>query len=144
MTAKETNKSIKDFLQEANSVYDLPSTEEAVKWMHATCDYLLSQINLAKGNQGRKIHRLARHKWEDGDKIQYLLPQNKEKSKGTLKSTQKEYQVNQATQEGTAEVERRGKVSTGDTIKGQRKQINSPTAQLLHWIRQNWRLKNQM
>ena len=26
-------------MQQANSVYDLPSTEEAVKWMHATCGY---------------------------------------------------------------------------------------------------------
>ena len=27
------------FLQEANSVYDLPSTEQAIKWMHAVCGY---------------------------------------------------------------------------------------------------------
>jgi hypothetical protein len=26
-------------LQQANSVYDLPSTEQAIKWMHAVCGY---------------------------------------------------------------------------------------------------------
>merc|ERR1712194_444031 len=26
-------------LEQANSVYDLPSTEQAVKWMHAVCGY---------------------------------------------------------------------------------------------------------
>ena len=26
-------------LREANSVYDLPSTEQAIKWMHAVCGY---------------------------------------------------------------------------------------------------------
>ena len=29
----------KKFLQEANSIYDLPTTEEAIKWMHAVCGY---------------------------------------------------------------------------------------------------------
>ena len=33
-----TNKS-KKFLQEANSVYDLPTTEEAIRWMYAVCRY---------------------------------------------------------------------------------------------------------
>ena len=33
------NKRTKKHLQQANSVYDLPSTEEAVKWMHAVCGY---------------------------------------------------------------------------------------------------------
>ena len=32
-------KAPKKYLQQANSVYDLPSTKEAVKWMHATCGY---------------------------------------------------------------------------------------------------------
>ena len=32
-------KGARKFLQQANSVYDLPSTEEAIKWMHAVCGY---------------------------------------------------------------------------------------------------------
>ena len=30
-------KRAKKYLQEANSVYDLPSTKQAIKWMHAVC-----------------------------------------------------------------------------------------------------------
>jgi hypothetical protein len=26
-------------LEQANSVYDLPSTEQAIKWMHAVCSF---------------------------------------------------------------------------------------------------------
>ena len=26
-------------LQKANSIYDLPSIEQAIQWMHAVCDY---------------------------------------------------------------------------------------------------------
>ena len=29
----------KKYLQHANCVYDLPSTEEAITWMHAVCGY---------------------------------------------------------------------------------------------------------
>jgi hypothetical protein len=34
-TIKESKKA----LHEANSVYDLPSIEQAIKWMHAVCGY---------------------------------------------------------------------------------------------------------
>ena len=37
---KPSNKS-KKFLQEANIVYNLPTTEEAVKWMQTVCGYLV-------------------------------------------------------------------------------------------------------
>ena len=33
------NKQSKKYLQEANSVFDLTTTEEAIKWMHAVCGY---------------------------------------------------------------------------------------------------------
>jgi hypothetical protein len=36
---RRPTKRAKQFLQQANSVYDLPSTEEAIKWMHAVCGY---------------------------------------------------------------------------------------------------------
>ena len=32
-------KKSKKFLQEANSVYDLPTTEEEINYMHAVCGY---------------------------------------------------------------------------------------------------------
>ena len=34
-----TPKCSKKYLQQSNSVYDLPSTEEAIKLMHAVCGY---------------------------------------------------------------------------------------------------------
>ena len=36
---RHPSKKAKKILRQANSVYDLPSTEEAVKWMHAICGY---------------------------------------------------------------------------------------------------------
>ena len=32
-------KQSKKFLQETNSVYDFPTIDEAIKWMHAVCGY---------------------------------------------------------------------------------------------------------
>eukprot|EP00804_Cyclotella_cryptica_P028441 CCRYP_014211-RB/>CCRYP_014211-RB protein AED:0.26 eAED:0.26 QI:0/0/0/1/0.33/0.25/4/0/726 len=36
---RQPSKRAKQALQQANSVYDLPSTEQAIKWMHAVCGY---------------------------------------------------------------------------------------------------------
>lgn len=36
---RKPSKKAKQVLRQANSVYDLPSIEEAVKWMHAVCGY---------------------------------------------------------------------------------------------------------
>ena len=36
---RTTSKKPKKFLQEASSVYDLPNTEEAIRWMHVACGY---------------------------------------------------------------------------------------------------------
>ena len=36
---RKPSKKSKKFLQEANSVYDLPNIEEVVRWMHAVCGY---------------------------------------------------------------------------------------------------------
>ena len=36
---RHPSKRAKTVLQQANSVYDLPSTEQAVKWLHAVCGY---------------------------------------------------------------------------------------------------------
>ena len=33
------NKRTRQALEQANSVYDLPSTEQAIKWMHTVCGY---------------------------------------------------------------------------------------------------------
>jgi len=36
---RRPTKKSKQYLQQANSVYDLPSTEEAIKWRHVVCGY---------------------------------------------------------------------------------------------------------
>ena len=39
-------------LQKANSVYDLPSIEQAIKWMHAVCGYPVKSTWLKQSKQG--------------------------------------------------------------------------------------------
>ena len=39
VATKDANQSGKKYLKQANSVYDFPPTEEAVKWMHTACGY---------------------------------------------------------------------------------------------------------
>jgi hypothetical protein len=36
---RQPSKNARQVLEQANSVYDLPSTEQAIKWMHAVCGY---------------------------------------------------------------------------------------------------------
>ncbi len=36
---RQSSKQAQKCLRQANSVYDLPSTEQAIKWMHAVCGY---------------------------------------------------------------------------------------------------------
>jgi hypothetical protein len=36
---RQPRKQVTAKLQQANSVYDLPSIEQAIKWMHAVCGY---------------------------------------------------------------------------------------------------------
>eukprot|EP00956_Cyclotella_meneghiniana_P036454 scaffold125927_cov79-Cyclotella_meneghiniana.AAC.1 len=38
-TPRHASKKARQTLRKANSVYDLPSTEQAIKWMHAVCGY---------------------------------------------------------------------------------------------------------
>jgi hypothetical protein len=38
--------------RQANSVYDLPSTEQAIKWMHAICRYPVKSMWLKAINAG--------------------------------------------------------------------------------------------
>ena len=39
MATSNSSKKARQTLWQANSVYDLPSTEQAIKWMHANCGY---------------------------------------------------------------------------------------------------------
>ena len=49
---RKPNKRTKQALKQANSVYDLPSTEQAIKWMHAFCGlWLPSQVYMDQSRQ---------------------------------------------------------------------------------------------
>jgi len=42
-------------LQQANSVYDLPSTKQAIKWMHVVCEYLVKLMWLKAIKAGNSV-----------------------------------------------------------------------------------------
>ena len=49
---KKPTKKSKRILRQANSVYDLPSTEQAIKWMHAVCRFPVKSTWLAAVKAG--------------------------------------------------------------------------------------------
>ena len=55
LATKATNKAPQKYLKQANSVYDLPSTKEAIKWMHAVCGYPVKSTWLKAVNAGNYI-----------------------------------------------------------------------------------------
>jgi hypothetical protein len=52
---KQPTKRSKKYLQQANGLYDLPSTEEAIKWMHAVCGYPVKSTWLKAVRAGNYI-----------------------------------------------------------------------------------------
>ncbi len=49
---RRPSKQARKALREANSVYDLPSTKQAIKWMHAVCGYPVKSTWLKAINAG--------------------------------------------------------------------------------------------
>ena len=49
---RKPSKQARRILRQANSVYDLPSTEQAIKWMHAVCGYPVKSTWLAAVQAG--------------------------------------------------------------------------------------------
>ncbi len=60
-------------LRQANSVYDLPSTEQAIKWMHARRMWIPGKIDLAQSHKSRQLHGLAD---ANGTQHPKVLPQS--------------------------------------------------------------------
>ena len=52
---RQPTKHSKKYLKQANSVYDLPSTKEAIKWMHAVCGYPVKSTWLKAVKAGNYI-----------------------------------------------------------------------------------------
>ena len=52
---RKPSKKAKAALHQANSVYDLPSTEQAIRWMHAVCGYPVKLTWIKAINAGNFI-----------------------------------------------------------------------------------------
>ena len=48
-------KKSREHFQQANNVYNLPSIEQAIKWMHAVCVYLVNSTWLATVEAGNYV-----------------------------------------------------------------------------------------
>jgi hypothetical protein len=72
-------------LQQANSVYDLPSTEQAIKWMHAVCGYPVKSTWLKAVKAGNYVGwpMLTEHN------VKKYYPETIETAKGHLNQTRK-------------------------------------------------------
>ncbi len=73
-------------LQQANSVYDLPSTEQAIKWMHAVCRYPIKLTCLKAIKAGNYVGRPMLTERN----IQKYYPKTMETAKGHLNKNKKE------------------------------------------------------
>ena len=82
---RKPSKAARTKLEQANSVYDLPSTEQAVKWMHVVCGYpvKLTWIKAIKAGNFMGWPMLAE------TNIKKYYPETSETSKGHLNQTRK-------------------------------------------------------
>ena len=81
-------KKSKKFLQEANSVYDLPTTEEAIRWMHVVCGYPVKYTCIKAIKSGNFTVWLMLNKCN----IAKYYPDSTETPKGHLNQTRKNVQ----------------------------------------------------
>jgi hypothetical protein len=73
------------FLRQANRVYDLPSTEQAIKWMHAVCGYPVKSTWLKAVKAGNYVG------WPmlTERNVKKYYPETSETAKGHLNQTRK-------------------------------------------------------
>lgn len=78
-------KRVNEKLQQANSVYDLPSIEQAIKWMHAVCGYPVKSTWIKAVKAGNFIG------WPllTTKNIAKYYPETDETTKGHMNQTQK-------------------------------------------------------
>jgi hypothetical protein len=81
-------------LRQANSIYDLPSTEQAIKWMHAVCRYPVKLTWLKAIKVGDYIG------WPmlTECNINKYYPETSEMSKGHMNQTRKNVRSTKAKQ----------------------------------------------
>lgn len=90
-------------LEQANSVYDLPSTEQAIKWMHAVCGYPVKSTWLKAIKAGNF------HGWPllTARNVKKYYPETDETAKGHLNQTRKNVRSTKFEQANTGDM--RGK-----------------------------------
>ena len=82
---RRPSKKARKALRHANSVYDLPSTEQAIKWMHAVCGYPVKSTWLKAIKAGNYVG------WPmiTERNVQKYYPETVETAKGHLNQTRK-------------------------------------------------------
>ena len=82
---RRPSKQARKALRQANSVYDLPSTEQAIKWMHAVCGYPVKSTWLKAIKAGNYVG------WPmlNERNVQKYYPETIETAKGHLNQTRK-------------------------------------------------------
>ena len=88
---RKPSKRAKQVLQQANSVYDLPSTEQAIKWMHAVCGYPVKSTWIKAIKAGNFVG------WPllTEANVKKYYPDTTETPKGHLNQTRKECTLHQ-------------------------------------------------
>jgi hypothetical protein len=84
---RRPSKQVRKALQQANSVYDLPSTEQAIKWMHTVCGYPVKLTWLKAIKAGNYVGWLMLMECN----VQKYYPKATKTAKGHLNQTRKTY-----------------------------------------------------
>jgi hypothetical protein len=79
------SKQARKALRQANSIYDLPLTEQAIKWMHAVCGYPVKSTRLKAIKAGNYMGWLMLAECN----VQKYYPKTIETAKGPLNQTRK-------------------------------------------------------
>ncbi|KAL7534171.1 hypothetical protein ACHAWF_006436, partial [Thalassiosira exigua] len=89
---RKPSKKAKSILRQANSVYDLPSTEQAIKWMHAVCGYPVKSTWLAAIEAGNFVG------WPllTVRNVKKYYPETTETPKGHMNQTRKNVRTTKA------------------------------------------------
>ena len=85
-------------LGQANSVYDLPSTKQAIKWMHAVCGYPIKSTWLKAVKTGNYV---------DASIVMKYYPETDETPKGHMAQTCKNVRSTKSTRQPLEECDNR-------------------------------------
>jgi hypothetical protein len=87
------SKQVQKALRQANSVYDLPLTKQAIKWMHAVCGYPVKSTWLKAIKAGNYVDWPMLNECNIRPEV---LPRDNQSSKRSFKSDEKEHALHQS------------------------------------------------